>query len=89
MSKSTRVRCRSVNYRQGYVEIGNVREGRVNIETWEVAVTTDIAEVDWVSDEEISDDDVLANTELELSPSEARTLANALLAAAKVAETSG
>ena len=81
-----RVRCDTVKYRQGFVEvISQIHPGLVNLETWEVSVDADISGLH-LEDEELSDVDIVANTELELTPAQARSLAAALVAAADAAE---
>lgn len=80
-----RIRCRSVPYRQGFIEVtANVHPGHVNVEAWDVASETDLAGAD-VRSAGFPDDAVTANTELELTADEAEQLAHALLAAARTA----
>jgi len=80
------VRCGAVKYRQGFVEvIGQIHPGLVNIETWQVGVEADISGVDLESDR-LSDDDIVANTELELTSAQARSLAAELVEAADAAQ---
>ena len=80
MSNRWRLRCSNIPYRQGLIEVmGQVHPGLVNIETWQINVGTDVAG-------DLSDADLGANTELELTPTEARNLATALLLAADAAD---
>jgi len=81
---SGRLRCCSIAYRQGFVEVTNAHDGHVNLEAWHVAAAIDIAGVAWVSDDLA--DDVVGNTELELTPAEARRLARLLVEAAERAD---
>jgi hypothetical protein len=84
-----RARCDAVKYRQGFIEvIGQIHPGLVNVETWQVSVETDISGLDLESDG-LTDDDFVANTELELTPAQARSLAAALMAAADAVEAEG
>ncbi len=80
MTERLRMRCRNVAYRQGEIEVmDRIHPGLVNLETWQIAVEADVTGA-------LTDDDFVANTELELTPAEARALAAALLAAADGAE---
>ena len=86
MADRFRVRCDSVRYRQGFIEvIPGIHAGLVNVETWEVSAEADITGLFPESDG-LSDSDFVANTELELTPGQARSLAAALLAAADLLE---
>jgi hypothetical protein len=81
-----RVRCDAVKFRQGFIEvIGQMHPGLVNVETWQVSVEAKITGLPLESDG-LTDDDFVANTELELTPAQARSLAAALVAAADAAE---
>lgn len=81
------VRCDAVNYRQGFIEvIAQIHPGLVNIETWQISVKADITGLSLESDR-LTDEDFVANTELELTPAQARSLAAALVTAAAAAET--
>lgn len=85
MTTPLRLRCDSVRYRQGFVEVSNIHPGCVNIESWDVS-----AEVEklpnWVSSDALSSKDIVSNSELELSAAQARELAAFLLGAATAAE---
>ncbi len=75
-----RIRCISVPYRRGFIEvIGGIQASLVNIETWEVSVdhAGPLADLG-----EVPGEMIVANTEIELTPAEARALAAALVAAA-------
>lgn len=75
-----RVCCSSVAYRKGWIEVmPGVHVSSVNLETWEVSSewSSPLTSVDAVPEEAI-----VANAELELTPGEARALADALLRAA-------
>jgi hypothetical protein len=65
----------------------NSHDGHVNFETWHVAAGVDLTNVAWVSDDLA--DDVVGNTELELTPVEARRVARLLVEAAERAEGGG
>jgi hypothetical protein len=80
-----RVRCDAVKYRQGFIDvIGQIHPGLVNVESWQVSVEADISGLEVESDG-LTDPDFVANTELELTPAQARSLAAALVAAADAA----
>jgi hypothetical protein len=81
-----RVRCDAVKYRQGFIGvIGQIHPGLVNVETWQVGVEADISGL-YPECHGLTDDDFVANTELELTPDQARSLAAALVAAADALE---
>jgi hypothetical protein len=83
MADRIRVRCDAVKYRQGFVEvIAGIHSGLVNLETWQICPEADLFALD-VESGRLADADFIANTELELIPSQARSLAAALIAAAK------
>ena len=71
--KSNHIRSNTINYRQGFIEISTAHPGYVNIETWEISPSVDISGLD-LMDGQILDDDVVANTEIELSIAEAKEL---------------
>jgi hypothetical protein len=88
MSERFRIQCDAVPYRQGTIEVlSRVHEGCVNLETWNVSADTDLSSFE-LGDGSRAAGSVLANTELELRPSEARQLAEALITAARRAEAS-
>ncbi|MFW6084894.1 MAG: hypothetical protein ACODAA_06745 [Gemmatimonadota bacterium] len=62
----------------------NANDGHVNLEAWHVAGRVDLTNVAWLSDDLA--DDVVGNTELELTPAEARRVARLLVEAAERAE---
>lgn len=80
-----RVQCNAVNYRQGIIEvIGGIHPGLVNLETFQLHVDVNLSGDD--PESKLTDNNYTANTELELTPPQARSLAAALLAAAEEAE---
>ncbi len=86
MADRFRVRCDSIKYRQGFIEvIGQTHPGLVNIETWQISMEADISGLFRESDD-LTDDHFGANTELELTPEQARSLTAALVAAADAVE---
>ncbi len=81
--RHVRVHCDSIRYRRGFVEVATVHSGYVNLETWEVSAEWPHAVYEGAK---IPDDAFVANTELELSSTEARELAAALQRAADRAD---
>ena len=71
------IRCNSIAYRKGFVEVSRVHDGCVNLESWSVHSETEISGID-IRDERIGDDDVTGNVELELGIEEAERLIAAL-----------
>lgn len=79
---SFRIKCDSIAYRQGFIEVtSGIHEGCVNIEMWDIAADASLGDVTWVDDRAIPDSSIIANTEIELSTEQARSLAEALLVA--------
>ncbi len=81
---TVRLKCESIPYRQGFIEVTpSIHAGHVNIETWDIQSKTSLDNVSWVDSDSISDEDVVANTELELTAFEAEKLADAIMAAVR------
>jgi hypothetical protein len=79
-----RLKCDSIDYRQGFIEvIPAIHDGCINIETWQIDPHTNLSNAKWVDDISILDSSSIANTELELTATQARNLAAALLVAAE------
>lgn len=74
------IRCNSISYRKGFVEVSRVHDGCVNLESWSVHSEAEISGVD-VRDERIDDEDITGNVELELNIDAAERLIAALQAA--------
>ncbi|MEZ5653437.1 MAG: hypothetical protein R3E87_23120 [Burkholderiaceae bacterium] len=89
MEQSTRIKCRSVVYRQGFIEVTpNIHEGLVNLEIWGVRAECDLSSIELDGDE-LTDSDVEANCELELAADEVRQLIKQLQQALARAERCG
>lgn len=74
MKKQNIIRCNVVEYRQGYIEIQNeIHEGCINVEAWQINPAIDISNLE-LKDEKIADDDIISNTEIELSLDNAEKL---------------
>lgn len=85
--ENTRIRCDAVEYRKGFIEVlDNIHQGLVNVETWQVGVQVDISAMS-VDASDWQEHHIQSNTELELTPVQARLVANRLLAAADAAES--
>ncbi|MDH3640590.1 MAG: hypothetical protein OES38_00725 [Gammaproteobacteria bacterium] len=71
---SNRIKCNSVSYRTGYVEItAGIHDDCVNLETWNIHPEIDLATRD-LHDADFPADGVIGNTEIELSANDARRL---------------
>lgn len=82
--KKELIKCDSVKYRQGYIEVlGNVHSNNINLEVWQVHADRSITGIE-LDDESISDEDIIANIELELSVEEAEILIEKLTEATKI-----
>jgi hypothetical protein len=74
-----RLKCTGVRYRQGFIEVTpGIHNGCVNIEAWDVNPDVNLEAVRWVNDTSLSDEDIVANTELELTIAGAKKLATAI-----------
>jgi len=74
MKKNKLIKCNNIEYRKGYIEVSaNIHPGFINLETWDIDADADITNID-LKDECLSDDAVVANTEIEMSVSEAENL---------------
>lgn len=73
-----RLRCDSIRYRQGFIEVSaGIHTGCINVEAWDIKPDFDISEAD-VRGEDFPDDSLQANTELELDVETAEQLVAAL-----------
>ena len=89
MKQSAMIKCRSVAYRQGFIEVTpNIHMGLVNLEIWGVRAECDLSSIELDGDE-LTDSDVEANCELELSADEVRRLIDQLQQALAEAERCG
>ncbi len=59
------IRCNSISFRKGFIEVSRVHDGCVNLEAWSVHSETEISGVE-IRDGRIDDDDITGNVELEL-----------------------
>jgi hypothetical protein len=82
-----KLQCDGVAYRKGVVEVvPAIHPGFVNLEAWQMHPDASMSKATGSSGDALPDGEVTGNVELELSPSEARRLGEALLDAAVVAE---
>jgi hypothetical protein len=79
---SLRICCDNIPYRRGFIEVSTIHSRCVNLETWWVSAEW---EAPLTTLDAVTDEAVLANTEIELTIEQARALANAILAAADAA----
>lgn len=69
-----KIKCDNIDYRKGYVEVSSgIHDGCINLEIWEVSAEVDLKNIE-IDDENFSDDYIHANTEIEMSISEANDL---------------
>lgn len=76
----SKIRFNGIRYRQGFLEVANIHPGHINIETWQIHPDLDISEKQF-DDAAITDECVVANTEIELSVDQAKALLASLEAA--------
>ena len=57
------IRCNSIHYRKGFVEVSRVHNGCVNLESWSVNSESEISGV-YVHDGRVDDDDITGNVDL-------------------------
>ena len=74
------IRCNSISYRKGFVEVSRVHDGCVNLESWSVHSEAEISGIG-IRDERIADEDITGSVELELGVEAAERLIAALQAA--------
>lgn len=80
-----RLTCESIDYRKGFIEvIPGIHKSCINLETWEIVVDANLEGVTRIDDSRVTDSQVIANTELELTVEQACLLAEALLKAANL-----
>jgi hypothetical protein len=78
MTTTAAILCHGISYRQGFIEVRHgIHPGYVNIESWMVDSSVDVAGLDPSADG-LSDPTVVANTELELSLASAHELVRQL-----------
>jgi hypothetical protein len=79
------IRCNDISYRQGFVEVtASIHSKHVNLEIWNVHPDQDISRLSRVN-QLVSDKEIVGNTEIELSVSQAETLIEVLRKAVHVA----
>ena len=68
------IRCNAIDYRQGFIEVqSRIHKDCINIETWQVDADINITAVG-LSDGGITNDNIIGNTEIELSLKNAEQL---------------
>ncbi len=77
------ITCNSIEYRKGYIEVlGNIHDNSINLEVWNIHPDTDITNTH-LDNLPTPNKAIVANTEIELSISEAQTLIEQLSKAIK------
>jgi len=85
MNQLPMIRCNDISYRQGFVEVAaSIHSQHVNVEVWNVHPDQDISGLSRI-DKLASDKEIVANTEIELSVSQAEALIEALRKAVHIA----
>lgn len=80
-----RIYCRNISYRSGFIEVlPNIHPGHVNIEVWNIHPDSSQPGAD-IRDGSVSDEDVIGNTEIELSIAQAKELVELLSRAIEAA----
>ena len=68
------IKCNSIEYRKGFVEVrGDIHNNCINIETWNIDPDVNITNVN-LEDNSLKDVSIIANTEIELSITNAEAL---------------
>ena len=81
--KRRTIRCNSIAYRQGFIEVQPaIHDNCINIETWQIDPNTDISAIN-LTDDALSENAITGNTELELSIENAEQLVGLLQSAIK------
>ena len=79
------IRCNGVPYRQGFIQVASgIHPQHVNVEIWNVHPDRDISNLS-LTDQAVSDEAIVGNTEIELSVTQANALIEALRAAIQFA----
>ncbi len=68
-----KIACNSINYRKGFIEVADIHEGCINIETWIIHPDFDLSSIG-MSFDAVPEDQVTGNTEIELSIANAKAL---------------
>lgn len=83
------IKCNSIKYRKGFVEVrGDIHNDCINIETWNIDPDVNIANVN-LEDNSLKEESIIANTEIELSITNAKALILLLQEAVGVSRAQG
>lgn len=86
MNQSPMIICNDIAYRQGFIEVAaGIHPHHINIETWNIHPDCDISSLS-LTDATLSDQEIIGNTEIELSVSQATALVESLLMAIQLAQ---
>ena len=79
------IRCNEIAYRQGFIEVASgIHPQHINVEIWNVHPDRDISSLS-LTDFALSDQEIVGNTEIELSVSQATALVESLRMAIQLA----
>ncbi|WP_140637480.1 hypothetical protein [Methylibium rhizosphaerae] len=79
------IKCNDISYRQGFIEVAaGIHPHHVNVEVWNVHPDRDISGLS-LGDQAIADNEIIGNTEIELSVAQASALIEALRNAIQLA----
>lgn len=83
------IKCNSIEYRKGFVEVrGDIHNDCINVETWNIDPDVNITNVN-LEDNSLKDESIIANTEIELSITNAEALILLLQEAIDVSRARG
>ncbi len=70
----SQIKCDGVNYRKGFIEVSTqIHDKHINIETWNIQPDVNISK-NQIAVGQFNNDDVIGNTEIELSVEQAEIL---------------
>jgi hypothetical protein len=68
------IKCNTIEYRKGFIEVrADIHEGNINVEVWNIHPGVNITNVS-LGDYSLKNESVIANTEIELSITNAEDL---------------
>jgi len=89
MNQRPMIICNDIAYRQGFIEVAaGIHPHHINIEIWNIHPDCDISSRP-LTDTAISDQEIIGNTEIELSISQTTALIESLLMAIQLAQRDG
>jgi hypothetical protein len=83
------IKCNTIEYRKGFVEVrGDIHNNSINVEVWNIDPDVNITNVS-LEDNSLKDESIIANTEIELSITNAEALVLLLQEAIDVSRARG